>query len=48
MNTYIILKDCWLGKHKQTVTLNHRQAANALAGGFIQPKSAQDKKEAKK
>lgn len=36
METYVILKACFLGKENDTVKLNERQASNLLAGGFIE------------
>jgi len=37
MEEYRVRKACWLGDVKTRVKLNHRQAVNCLAGGFIEP-----------
>lgn len=41
---YKILKSCFIGKQGGTVELNARQAANLIAGGYIEPAQASAKK----
>ncbi len=37
MSDYKILKDCFLGRQDEVISLNQRQADNLLAGCFIMP-----------